>query len=223
MQTKRQGLFITFEGIDGCGKFTQLCKTRNWLEDITNKTVSWSSEPNDESSPVGKHIRSILKHEIPAPEDPLAFQRMFMLDGAQDLICYVLPLLAKGRTYLMERYRLSTVAYGMAAGIPPETLITCTEEIAGPFMRWPNITLLFDLPVEIAITRRLKRDGEENLQLFEKKAGFLAKVRENYLKLVDHPKFKGTIFVINGNRPPDEVFEDIKKILAPHILATAQS
>lgn len=110
-----RGLFVAFEGIDGAGKFTQIHRVMDWLEGL-NYPVGWSSEPNDSLSPMGKHIRSVLKRKIDGPKDPVEFQRMYVLDRGQDTFCFIGPFLAEGGIYLIERHGLSTVAYGMLSG-----------------------------------------------------------------------------------------------------------
>lgn len=207
------GNFIAFEGIDGAGKFTQLAKTRFWLEKLGHN-VTWSSEPNDHTSPIGKHIRAILKREQPRPTDPVEFQRMYVIDRAQDIICFIQPTIARGTMYLIERYGLSTVAYGMLSGTSPETFIRLHEAVLGSSLVWPDLTILIDISAKEAIRRLAAVRGEP--QLFER-TDFLARVRKHYLALADHPYFRHRVAVVNGERNEDEVFAAIQKLIEPRL------
>ncbi len=158
------------------------------------------------------------------PDDSFEFQRMYVLDRAQDIFCFIEPFLQKGpdHVYIIVRYAHSTINYGMLSGKPAEEFIKLHEDIIGPYMIWPDITIFIDISAEEAI-RRMTVDGEVP-QFFEKEDK-LKKIRQNYLQLAQHPKFKDSIVVVNGEQSEDEVFEDIKKILLPKLLQdkTAQA
>jgi len=201
------GCFIAFEGIDHCGKFTQLHKVRNWLEE-NGYSVSFYGEPNDQSSLIGKRIRQILQHEIPAP-DPLEFQRMFVIDRAQNLICFLRPALENGHVMLLERYALSTLAFGML-NTPAEDLIELHRQILGPNVIWPDINLVIDISPEESIRRIAARKGERP-QLFEKLEK-LRIVRQNYIELSKRNDIGRTI-IVSGEKTPEEVFGDIQPII----------
>jgi|SRR3989338_2840522 len=155
---KKKGLLISFEGIDGAGKRTQVIKTKEWLEELGEKVV-WSSEPNDVSGVFGTQIRKILKHELSGPEDPIEFQRIYILDRAQDIFFFIKPALNEGKIYLMERFALSTIAYGMLSGKSADFFIEMHKQILGPSMIWPHLTILLDLPAKVAM-ERLDTKGE---------------------------------------------------------------
>lgn len=208
------GFFIAFEGIDGAGKLTQLLKTHEWLEGL-GYSVGWSSEPNDRSSPIGQRIRSILRHEVPAPADAVEFQRMYVIDRAQDLFAFIQPRLEEGMIYLIERFGLSTIAYGMLSGASAEVFIKLHEAVLGPSMRWPDLTILLNCSVETAIRRRHAVSGESP-QFFERFT-LLERVREHYLALASHPYFRAGVAVVGGEPPADEVFEHVKKFIEPRL------
>ena len=205
-----KGVLVAFEGIDGAGKYTQLLKVMGWIESELGRIVSWSSEPNDQSSPIGKHIRAILRHEIRRPDDPVELQRRYVIDRAQDIFCFIAPVLKAGGIYLIERYALSTIAYGMLSGKPPEVFINLHREVVGPGMVWPDLTVLLDVSVETATKRRLQARSE--LELFEKRES-LERVRQSYLRLVHHPFFTERVVVVDGEGSPEEVFERVKKTI----------
>ncbi len=200
------GCFIAFEGIDYCGKFTQLRKVKSWLEN-KGYPVSSYSEPNDQSSLIGKRIRQILQHEIPAP-DPFEFQRMFVIDRAQNLLCFLRPLLEGGSVVLLERYALSTLAFGMPHR-PAEDFIELHRQIIGPNMRWPDLNLVIDISPEES-NRRIFSRGERP-QLFEKLEK-LRVVRQNYIELSKRNDV-GRIVIVNGEKTQEEVFANILPII----------
>lgn len=204
------GFFAVFEGIDGVRKFTQLHATRSWLEGRGHE-VAWAREPNDESSAIGKHIRRILRGEIPAPES-FEFQRMYVIDRAQNVICFIRPGLADGRIMLWERFAHSTIAYGMLNGLGPEPFIELHQRILGPAMIWPHVTFLLDVSVEEVLRRMAAR--AEGQELFEKRKQ-LKRIRANYLDLAGRQQELGIgrIILINGERPEQEVTAEITGIL----------
>ncbi len=210
-----KGLFIAFEGIDYSGKDTQAEKTINWLRRL-GYSVNWSNEPNDDEyagSPFGHAIRKMLRGKMEKPDDPFEFQRMYVLDRAQDVFCFIRPALDRGDVYIIVRYGLSTIAYGMISGEPPEKFIQLHKDILGPSLIWPDVIILIDISAEEAM-RRLGRTKNDP-QFFKKKEK-IEKVRQNYLSLVNHPEFQNhPIIIVNGEQSEDGVFESIKEILIP--------
>lgn len=200
-----KGFFIVLEGIDGCGKGEVANRLELFLKS-SGYEVEHTLEPNEAFSPVGRVIKRILRHELPIPETMLEFQRLYVLDRGQDLVAFVNPALAQGKIYIMERFALSTIAYGMSAGISIEELIDLHYRVIGNNFRWPDLTIILDIPAEIALQRiNYWRRGTE---LFEKKER-LEKVRNNYLELAKRPEFKDSTFVINGDRNKDEVAGEV--------------
>jgi dTMP kinase len=223
-----RGFFIAFEGIDGTGKETQLLKTREWLERMyPDRFVAWSSEPNDQSSPIGQTIRKILQHNetfsalrTRVKENPIELQRMYVVDRAQDIFCFIEPVIRSGGIYLIERYGFSTIAYGMLSGEPAETFIELHKQVLGPSLVWPDLTVLIDISAETAVQRIKKRiddkklfDGVERAEELFEKQEMLERVRANYLSLVHHSEFKDNIAVVSGEQSKEKVFEDIKLII----------
>jgi dTMP kinase len=204
----KKGLFIALEGIDYCGKDTQIEKILSWFEELRLDYRS-SSEPNG-NNPEGADIRLILQGKKEKPED-LEFQRMYVLDRRRDILERIKPALDAGKTYLINRYALSTIAYGMLSGKPAETFFGLHDEILGSSMIWPDVTILMDISAKESMRRLTKT---KNVPESFEKLEFLEKIRKNYLSLVKHPRMKDhPIAVVNGERTEDEVFEDIRKII----------
>ena len=201
-----RGKLIAIEGIDKAGKHTQQDFVSEWLVDMGHM-VKVMSEPND-NSPIGCHIRRILKSEVPAPE-LFEMQRLFVLDRALDLVLHIHPYLGKPNNYvLIERFALSTLAYGMTEH-SADDLIDLHYSVIGSFMLWPDITYLLDISAEEAM-RRLKI--QQGIPQFFEKMYTLRKVHKNYLTLAERNDV-GEVVVVNGMQSKENVFADIKQDL----------
>lgn len=206
---KMKGFFVAFEGIDGAGKWTQLQATREWLEEM-GKRVRWFSEPNDKVSPLARKIKNILNRNEEMPKDVMEFQRMYVVDRAQDVFVFVEPWLKERYICLAERFAMSTVAYGMLSGLPAQEFIDLHNQVLGKSMVWPNLTILLDLPAKIAVERIVKRSGRQGY--FEKEKT-LETVRQNYLSLVEYPEFKNAIAVVDASSDPNIVFNSVMNVI----------
>lgn len=197
-----RGLFIVFEGTDGSGLTTQAALLAEFLQK-RGKQIMLTKEPTNNY--IGQLIRIILKKEQKA--SPLALQLLFSADRAHHLATEIEPALAAGKTVICDRYILSTLAFGTADGNDLEFLKKINERF-----RVPDATFVIDVPPDVAIERIKKSRGE--FELFEEKQKF-EKIRANYLKLKN---LWPNIFIIDGNRPRDVVFQDVwaaaEKILA---------
>jgi len=212
----KKGFFVVFEGIDKCGKRTQLDMTRKWLH--PNHAVVYGSEPNDLVSPLGKYIRALLQGKASLVPDSFALQRMFTLDRAQDVICFIRPALESGKIVLLERFFHSTLAYG-ANGDPRhefaceramERFWMMQKEIIGPFLILPDLTFIIDISGAETL-KRLSSSARSAAEYFEKEK-ILEQARQNYLALSQRDDL-GSMAVINGRRSQAEIFEEIKAIL----------
>ncbi len=201
-----QGAFFTFEGIDHCGKDTQLALLEEWLKD-RGFSFSRGNEPNEQSLIV-QHIRTILTHQKPAPT-PFEMQRLFVIDRAEDIIALVRPALKETDVVLRSRFALSTIAYGMLESDDPEQYLKLHHDVIGPNMIWPDITFLIDISAQEAMRRIEKNQAKP--ELFEQREK-LEKIRKNYLALAKRTDV-GRVIVINGERTPPEVFKSIVQVV----------
>ena len=209
-----QAPFVAFEGIDKSGKGTQSRRAAGRLKQAWGEVVFFS-EPNDTDSMVGRYIRRVLKHEIPAP--PLeSFQRLYVMDRAQDTVCTVLPALERGIPVVAERFALSTIAYGSLSG-DFWTYVRMHEQVLGPWLRWPDLTVFIDISVETAMERLARESGRP--EYFER-ADKLARIREAYLQLMGTSKLFAPdmrTVVVDGEGTPDEVEARVTDVLAPYL------
>lgn len=192
-------MFIVFEGLDGSGQSTQAEMLKTYLENKKGKKVFLTKEPS--RNVLGKLAKSTLKgrHKMPL----LALEFLFVADRALHLKEEIEPALKKGEIVLCDRYFFSTIAFG---GLDADKKFL--KEINSKF-RVPDIIFLLDCPPEVCLGRLAKREGTGKLELFEKKEK-MEKVRQNYLALSKEYK---SFNVIDGNRPKEEVFKEIKKIV----------
>jgi dTMP kinase len=174
------GLFITFEGIDGSGKSTQMRMLASVLR-LRGLNVVSTREPG--GTPFGKRLRSALldMHEY---VDPLAELLLFASDRAQHVSTLLRPALESGHIVLSDRYADATRAYqGAGRGFPPE-LIREVIELATAGLK-PDLTLIFDLPVAecVARARRRVHDGHKGDRLDSEDVAFHTRVRNAYLQI----------------------------------------
>lgn len=212
-----KGFFIGIEGLDYAGKDTQALKIRKWLRGLGYK-VGFSNEPNDSElsgSPLGYTIRKMLRGEMVKPGDLFELQRMYVLDRGQDIFCFIKPVLDNGDIYMIIRYGFSTIAYGMLSGNPPERFIQLHKDVIGPSLIWPDLTVLLDVSGEESARRLAKAKGRP--EFFEQKKDGLEKVRQNYLQLTKNSEFSSSMVVVNGERPEEEIFAEIQKIILPKL------
>ncbi len=193
--------FIAFEGIDKSGKDTLCDRIKGWMEQ-RGITVVTGSEPNDHS-PIGQYIRLILQQRRPPPDSPLEFQRLYVLDRTIDTVCTIQPALESGAAVLMVRFHLSTFAYGEGS---PAALKELHHVVAGSFLRWPDLTIVVDISPEEAMRRLQREEGEP--QYFETLER-LGRARQRYIDLTHNTDLVGRVLLVNGERPPDEIFADV--------------
>jgi dTMP kinase len=170
------GRFVTFEGLDGSGKSTQLRRAAQWLAE-QGVACEVTHEPG--GTPLGEAIRSLfLDHRFPETEGGVEMLLVFA-SRRQHLVQVIEPALARGRHVLCDRFTDSTVAYqGHGRGVSRE-LIRQLDRLATGGRR-PDLTLLFDVPAEVARARRHRGAAD---RLDAEGLAFYQRVREGYLEI----------------------------------------
>src|SRR5712691_5369075 len=150
-----RGTFITFEGIDGSGKSTQLRLLASFLR-LQGYKVATTREPG--GTPLGNRLRAALL-DSQEHVDPLTELLVFAADRAQHVRVLLRPALESGHIVLSDRYADATVAYqGAGRGFSAQ-LISEIVELATQGLK-PDLTLLFDLPVaDCAVRTKRRRTG----------------------------------------------------------------
>lgn len=151
--SKRRGLLIAIEGIDGAGKTTQARLLRETLEK-QGYEVALFREPGD--SRYGREIRELSKHgrTISAEEEMVLFREDRRIDVADNIE----PALSKGAVVVMDRYYFSSMAYQGAAGLDPQYVQAQNEEFAPR----PDLTLVLDVTPRVGIERIHARQDTPN-------------------------------------------------------------
>jgi len=200
-----RGKLIVLEGINGCGKGTQLFKLVNGIYELDkSQTVFVTREPN-EFDENGKNARKILKADGNPYTNATEAVRYFALNRETHNAIFT-PLLENGITVVSDRYYNSNFAFQHAQGVP---YVEIAAQNAGA--RIPDLTLILDVPVDVAFERLSKRDGA-NRRKFDRDFDFMQKVRANYLEQSQIlPTLMGdtSTVIIDGTQPVEKVAEDI--------------
>jgi len=205
------GAFITFEGIDGCGKTTQLRLLASELR-VRGLEIVTTREPG--GTRLGQRLRAALL-DVDEQVDPLAELLVFAADRAQHVRAVLLPTLAGDRVVLSDRYADATVAYqGYGRGFKPE-LIKEIVELATGGLR-PDLTLLFDLSVaESAVRTRRRVAKKTSDRLDSEDAEFHTRVRNAYVEMAkaEPARFR----VIDARGSVQQTHEAVMKIVMPFL------
>ena len=154
IQLKKKGLFITFEGVEGAGKTTQIALLRVELE-RRGCDVCVTREPGGDV--IAEGIRALLLNEEMTPRSELL---LFLAARAQNVEKVIRPHLERGGVALCDRFIDSSIAYqGIARGLGRETTATLNEFAIGGVI--PDLTFLLDLPPEIGLARQNEKNRME--------------------------------------------------------------
>lgn len=208
--------FITFEGVEGSGKSTQVKILGAFLTG-KNIPVLLTQEPS--GTPIGRKIGEILfnrDHQALCPETELF---LFCAARAQHVREVVWPALKNGKYVLCDRFSDATFAYQAAGrGLDPEFIRTVNNYCAEGLK--PDLTLLFDLPVETGLQRAGRRDdlleNPSAADRFEKeKLDFHNRVRQAYLNLcsMEPERFR----VIDASQTVDVIARDVRRHVLEYI------
>jgi dTMP kinase len=206
------GTFITFEGIDGSGKSTQLRLLANFLSQAGCE-VLLTREPG--GTPVGNRLRAAL---LDAQEevDPLTELLVFAADRAQHVRRVLRPALAVGQVVFSDRYADATRAYqgagrGFSAELIAEIIQLATEGLK------PDLTVLFDLSVADSTNRTRRRGNgtQRGDRLDSEGDDFHERVREAYLQLAKAEPER--IKIVDTNQALELTHERVKEIVVPFL------
>jgi dTMP kinase len=175
---------ITFEGIDGCGKSTQMRLLEQYL---TERGVAVVSTREPGGTELGRKVRSALLDGGKGSVEPLAELLLYAADRAQHVQQVIMPALAEGKVVLSDRfYDATTVYQGYARGFDLK-LVNQLNELATGGLK-PDLTLLFDLDAETGLKRTWRRGDEAGLaarpdRLDQEPVEFHERVRNAYLEI----------------------------------------
>ena len=173
-----KGTFITFEGIDGSGKSTQLHRL---AENLRSRGIDLVITCEPGGTPLGRRLREAFL-ETTETVAPMAELLSFAADRAQHVEFLIKPAIAAGRAVISDRYADATFAYqGAGRGFPEDKVLQVIDLATGGLK--PDLTLFFDIPVIVAMARdesqaRKNRMDEETIEFYDR-------VRTAYLGIAE--------------------------------------
>ncbi|HUV77133.1 MAG TPA: dTMP kinase [Desulfobacterales bacterium] len=209
-------MFISFEGIEGSGKTTNIRHAVGFLRDKGHDCVI-TREPG--GTRIGEKIRAILLDPSSKEMDPLTELLLYTADRSQHIKELIAPFLSAGKTVVCDRYYDATVVYqGYARGLDTGLILRLHRLLFEDLK--PDITLLLDLPPEIGLSRAWKqidqgdRDRVET-RFEEETLSFHKKVRSGYLEMarLEPERFR----IIDASQEPDQVRKEITRTLSEEI------
>ena len=198
------GLFITLEGVDGAGKSSHLEWLGDWFRQLGH-TVRMTREPG--GTPVGERLREIVLHEAMHPDT----EALVMFAARREHIEQVIrPGLAAGEVVISDRFTDASFAYQCGGRGLDEARLEVLETWVQEGLQ-PHLTLLFDVPTEVAAARLANAREPDRFE--REQADFHRRVREAYLRRAQRNPER--IRVIDGSRSLEEVRSQLQGILEP--------
>ena len=208
MTSAQNGYFISFEGIDGAGKSTHVDAFRNLMQErYPNKEVVMTREPGGTS--LGEQLRNLL---LDAPMN-LETEALLMFAARREHIAQVIePALSAGKIVISDRFTDASFAYqGGGRGLSLSKLNELERWVQGRpdgSLLQPNLTILFDLPGEIAEARRSKVRAPDKFEKMD--LDFFERVRQEYLRRAkdDLSRFH----IVDATKTPEAIWDGLKLI-----------
>jgi dTMP kinase len=208
-------LFITFEGIEGCGKTTQV---ERLVKRLNRHGVQFVRTFEPGGTVIGETIRRLLLDSSNKSLAPLTELILYAADRAQHVEEIIRPALDQGKWVICDRFFDATIAYqGSARGQDMELIKILNNRVTQGIQ--PDITFLLDCPVEMGLDRAMKRNkalSRDDQDRFEREdVDFHRAVRRGYLDLArgDNKRFN----VIDASLGEDEVERKIYKVIRPFL------
>ncbi len=208
MTSTHTGYFITFEGIDGAGKSTHVDAFRNLMQErYPDKEVVMTREPG--GTTLGEQLRNLL---LDAPMN-LETEALLMFAARREHLAQVIvPALTAGKIVISDRFTDASFAYqGGGRGLSLEKLNVLERWVQGQpdgSLLQPNLTILFDLPGEVAEARRSKVRAPDKFEKMD--LSFFERVRQEYLRRAkeDAKRFH----LVDATQTPEAIWNGLKQI-----------
>jgi dTMP kinase len=206
-----QGFFITFEGIEGSGKSTQIKLLCNQLMESGYQVIA-TREPGD--GELGGRIRELLL-SVSSSLDALSEMFLLAADRTRHVIEIVSPALQKGAIVISDRYTDSSIAYqGFGRGLPIEFIETINNAAVKGLV--PDMTIVLDIDPHISLERSRLRLRQQNMfeaegRFEQENMEFHQRVREGYLKIAE--SFPERFTVVDASSNPPVLNDQISKIV----------
>jgi dTMP kinase len=204
-------LFITFEGVEGSGKTTQIRRLKRYL---TQKGIPCKLTREPGGCPIGEKIRRILLNPDHREMVPLSELLLYEAARAQHVKEVIEPLLKRGVVVLCDRFVDATIAYqGHGRGVDL-SMVDRLNRLVSQGIR-PHVTFLLDCPSDMGLKRALRRNqtikGNREDRFEREKVSFHHRVRRGYLSMAKKEPHR--VKVIDTRQGEDKVFERIRKIV----------
>ena len=219
-QSPSRGKFITFEGLDGCGKSTQLEKLAAVLR-AEGRDVLTTREPG--GTEIGERIRAVLLDSRTAGLDPMAEMALMFASRAQQLAEVIVPALERGQWVLCDRFTDSTEAYqGGGRQLGSDAVLQLHKVLCRGL--WPDLTILMDSDVEHSVQRARRRnkvatDGaqpDEN-RFEQESTAFFTRVQQAFRAIAQREPQR--VAVVDARRAVEIVHPEIVGIVRQRLLA----
>ena len=211
----KQGRFITFEGLDGCGKSTQIERLAGRLREY-GLDVLLTREPG--GTPSGEKIRQLLLDTRTSDLAPMAELALMFAARAQHLQEVIAPSLAQGRTVLCDRFTDSTEAYqGGGRKLGSAVVLDLHRNLIGDLK--PNLTILMDSDVTASVERARRRNrAREGSEIsdegrFEQEnRAFFTRVRDAYLEIAKREPTR--VMIVDARGTPEQTHAKIMEVIS---------
>lgn len=209
-----RGLFITFEGGEGCGKTTQIQKLADRIKNLILTAFVVTREPG--GVPAAELIRGLLVNGDAETWRP-ATEGLLMSAARHEHVEQIIrPALAQNKLVISDRFVDSTIVYqGIVGGVSADDIAAMNKIACGDI--YPDVTIILDINSQIGLARAMSRgEGEDRFEA--KGQAFHEKVRAGFLEIAANAPTR--CVVINANRTPDEIAADIWQVVRPHLLTS---
>lgn len=200
--------FITFEGVEGSGKSTQLARAAARLRSRRRRVIA-TREPG--GTRIGKKLRAVVLERSNRELDPVAEWLLFEADRRQHVLEVVRPALSDDSYVLCDRFSDATEAYQQVGRRLDGRLVRRVDELARDGLV-PDLTLLYDLDPRVGLARARRRGGKGVGRFEETELDFHENVRRAYLAIAAREPLR--VRVIDASPPADRVFRATWKTLA---------
>ena len=207
-----RGLFITFEGGEGCGKTTQIQKLAHHIKRITSTSFVVTREPG--GAPAAELIRRILVTGDVKTWRP-ATEGLLMSAARHEHVEQIIrPALARNKLVISDRFVDSTIVYqGIVGGVSADDISAMNKISCGDI--YPDVTIILDIDSQIGLARANSRGGGEGR--FEAKGhAYHEKVRSGFLEIAANAPSR--CVVVDADRSTDAIAADIWRVIRPHLL-----
>jgi dTMP kinase len=211
---KTRGIFITFEGMDGSGKTTQMHRLAERLRSL-GRTVMETVEPG--GPPIAQKIRRILLDSANRELSPTTEVLLYFASRAQNVDQWILPALERGEIVLSDRFTDSSLVYqGVGRGLGIDT-VNDLDRIACRGLK-PDLTILVDVDAEVSLARAWARNEAQphcETRMDDQAIEFHRKVYQAYHALAAAEPER--VKVVDGSADMDEIEREVWSIVSAHV------